>query len=72
LLGKPEGRRQLGRPEHRWEANIRMDIREVGWEIVDWMHMSQERDQWQALMNMVMNLGSVEDGEFPQSSMCCS
>jgi len=49
-----------------------MDIREVGWEIVDWMHMSQERDQWQALMNMVMNLGSVEDGEFPQSSMCCS
>jgi hypothetical protein len=46
----------VGRPEPRWEDNIRMDLREIGWEDVDWMHMDQNRDQWRALANMMMNL----------------
>jgi hypothetical protein len=45
LVGKPEGKRPLGRHRCRWEDNIRMDIREKGWEGVDWMHMAQDRDQ---------------------------
>jgi hypothetical protein len=44
LLGKPEGKRPLRRPRHRWEDNIRMDVREIGWEGVDWMHLTQGRD----------------------------
>jgi hypothetical protein len=49
---KPEGKRPLVRTRHRWEYNIRMDVRETGWEGVDWIHLSQYRDQWQALVNM--------------------
>jgi hypothetical protein len=56
LMGKPEGKRPLGRPRHRWEDGIRMDIRESGWGSVDWIQMAQDRDLWQALVNMVMNL----------------
>jgi hypothetical protein len=56
LVGKPEGRRPLGRPRHRWENNIRMDLREVGWGCVDWMELAQERDRWRALVSAVMNL----------------
>jgi hypothetical protein len=56
LVGKPEGKRPLGRPRHRWEDNIRMNLREIGWEGVDWIHLAQDRDQWWALVNMVMNL----------------
>jgi len=56
LFGNPEGKRLLGRPRSRWEDNVRMDVREVGWEGVDWMHLAQDRDQWQALVNTVMNL----------------
>jgi hypothetical protein len=54
LVGEPEGKRQLG--ERRWEDNIRMDLRELGWEVVEWMHMIQDRDQWRTVVNMVMNL----------------
>jgi hypothetical protein len=54
LVGKPEGKRPLGRPRHGWE-DIRLDLREIGWEGVDWMHLAQDRDQWQAVVNMVMN-----------------
>jgi hypothetical protein len=54
LVGKSEGKRPLGRPRHRWE-DIRMNLREIGWEGVDWMHLTQDRDQWWALVNMVMN-----------------
>jgi hypothetical protein len=43
--GKPEEKRPLGRPKHRWEDNITMDLREIGWEGVDWMHLAQDRDQ---------------------------
>ena len=56
LVGKPEGRRPLGRPRRRWEDNIRMDIREVGCGCVDWMELAQDRDRWRALVTAVMNL----------------
>ena len=55
LVGKPEGRRPLGRPRHRWE-DIRMDFREVGCGYVDWMELAQDRDGWRALVSAVMNL----------------
>jgi hypothetical protein len=45
LVGKPEGKRLLGRAMHRWE-NIRLDLREMGWKGVEWMHLAQDRDQW--------------------------
>jgi hypothetical protein len=45
LVGKPGGKRPLGRPKHRWEDNIRRNLREIGWEVVDWMHLAQDRDQ---------------------------
>jgi hypothetical protein len=56
LVGKPEGRRPLGRLRCRWEDNINMNLREIGWGDIDWIHMVQDKDQWRALMNMVMNL----------------
>jgi hypothetical protein len=56
LLGKLEGKRPLGRPRHRWEDNIRMDLREIGWGGMHWIDLAQDRDQWKALVNTVMNL----------------
>jgi hypothetical protein len=56
LVGRPEGRRQLGRPWRKWEDNIKMDLREIGFGDVDWIHLAQDRDRWQALVNTVMNL----------------
>jgi hypothetical protein len=56
LVGKPEGRRPLGRPRHRWVHNIKMDLREIGWDGIDWVDLAQGRDQWRALANTVMNL----------------
>jgi hypothetical protein len=56
LVGKPEGKRPLGRPRRRWEDNIRMDLREIGWGGMDWIDLSQDRDQWRALVNTAMNL----------------
>jgi hypothetical protein len=56
LVGKPEGRRPLGRPRHKWEDNIGMDLREIGFGDVDWIHLAQDRDKWRALVNTVMNL----------------
>jgi hypothetical protein len=53
---KPEGKRPLGRPRHRWEDNIRMDLREIGWSGMDWIDLAQDRDQWRALVNTVMGL----------------
>jgi len=47
LVGKPEGKRPLGRPRHRWEDNIKMDLREVGGGCGDWMELAQDRDRWQ-------------------------
>jgi hypothetical protein len=56
LVGKPEGRRPLGRPRHRWEDNIKMDLRKVGWGGADWIDLAQDRDRWRALVYTVMNL----------------
>jgi hypothetical protein len=56
LVGKPEGRRQLGRPRRRWLDNIRMDLVEVGWGDVDWIGLAQDRDRCRALVNLVLNL----------------
>jgi hypothetical protein len=56
LVGKPEGRRPLGRPRRRWEDNIRMDLQEVGCVCVDWMELAQDRDRWHELVGAVMNL----------------
>jgi hypothetical protein len=56
LVGRPEGRRPLGRPRRRWEDNIRMDFREKGLGDVDWIYLAQDRDRWRALVNTVMNL----------------
>jgi hypothetical protein len=46
LMGKPEGKRPLGRPRHRWEDGIRMDLREIGWGSVDWVQLTQNSDRW--------------------------
>jgi hypothetical protein len=54
-VGKPEGRRPLERPRHRWEDNIKIDLWEVGWGGMDWISVAQDRDRWQALVNAVMN-----------------
>jgi hypothetical protein len=64
LVGKPEGKRQLRRPRHSWEVNIRMDLRGMGWEGVDWMHLVQDRDQWWTLVNTVNLQGSTKGREF--------
>ena len=55
LVGKPEGKRPLGRPRRRWEDNIKMDLQEVGGGRGDWMEVAQDRDRWRALVNTVMN-----------------
>jgi hypothetical protein len=56
LVGKPEGKRPLEEPRHRREDGISMDLREVGWGSVDWIHMAQDRDWLQALVSTIMNL----------------
>jgi hypothetical protein len=56
LVGKPEGKRPLGRPRRRWVGNINMDLREIGWDGIDWNDLAQDRDQWRTLVNTVMNL----------------
>jgi hypothetical protein len=55
-VGKPEGGRPLGRPRRRWEDNIKMDLREVEWEGMDWIKVAQDMDRWRALVYTVMNL----------------
>jgi hypothetical protein len=57
LIGKPEGKRPLGRPRRKREDGIRMDLREIDWGSVEWTQLAQDRDRWRGLMNMVMNLG---------------
>jgi hypothetical protein len=55
-LGKPKGKRPLGRPRRRWVDNIKMDLREVGWGGMDWIELAPDRDQLVAILNTVMNL----------------
>jgi hypothetical protein len=56
MVGEPEGKRPLGRPRCRCEDNIKMDFREIGCDVVYWLDMAQDRDQWRALVNTTMNL----------------
>jgi hypothetical protein len=56
LVGKPEGKRPLGRPRFRWEDNVRMDLQEVGCGCEDWSGLAQDRDRWRALVSAVRNL----------------
>jgi hypothetical protein len=56
LVGKPEGKRLLGRPRRSWVYNIKMDLLEIGWGGVDWIGLAQDRDKWRALVNVVMNI----------------
>jgi hypothetical protein len=56
LVGKPEGKRSLGKPRHKWVNNIRMDLGEVGWADVDWIGLAKDRNRWRALVNSVLNL----------------
>jgi hypothetical protein len=56
MVGKPEGKRPLGRPRRRWVDNIKIDLRKIEWGIMDWIDVLQDRDQWRALVNTVMIL----------------
>jgi hypothetical protein len=56
LVGKPEGKRPLGRPRRRWVDNIKMNLGEVGWSDVDWIGLTKDRNRWRALVNSVLNL----------------
>jgi hypothetical protein len=56
LVGKPEGKKPLGRPRRRWEDGIRMHLREIGLGCVDWIRMAQDRDRWRAVVSAVTNL----------------
>jgi hypothetical protein len=62
LMGKPEGKRPLGRPRRRWEDGIRMDLREIDWGGVDWIQLAQDRDRWRALVNTAITFGFWRHG----------
>jgi hypothetical protein len=56
LVGRPEGKRPLGKPRRRWEDNIKMELREIGIYVANWIRIAQERVQWRAFVNTIMNL----------------
>jgi hypothetical protein len=56
LVARPKGRRPLGRPRHKWEENIKMDLREIGVDATNWIRLAQDRVQWRVFVNTVMNL----------------
>jgi hypothetical protein len=56
LVGMPEGKEPLGRPRSRWVDNNKMDLREIGWDYMDWIDLAKNKDQWRALVRAVMNL----------------
>jgi hypothetical protein len=57
LVGKPQRKRPLGRPRRRWDDNIKIDLRVIGWSGMDWVYLAQDRNHWRSLMNAVMTLG---------------
>jgi hypothetical protein len=61
-VGKPDGKRPLGKPRRRLVDNIKMDFREIGWDDMGWIDLAQDRDQWSALVNTVMNLRVTKNG----------
>jgi hypothetical protein len=68
LVRKPEGRRPLGRPRRRWVDNIKIDLREIGWDGMDWINLTEDRDHWRAHVNTEMNLWiSQNAGKFLNS-----
>jgi hypothetical protein len=67
LVGKPGGKRPLGSPRRKWEDNIEMGLREIEWDGMDWIDLAEDKDQWRALINTVMNLRVSEDGKFLSS-----
>jgi hypothetical protein len=56
LVGRPEGERSLGRPTRKWKGNVIIDLQDISWKIVDWIHLAQDRDRWWAVGYTVMNL----------------
>lgn len=64
FVGQPEGKRPLGRTKHGWEVNTKMDLKEIGFECVDWIDMAQNKDKSQAVVNMVMYLHAPQAGNF--------
>ena len=58
-MGKPEGRKPLGRPKRRWDDNTKMDLQEVGCGVIGWIELAQDRDRWRALVNAVMNMRGI-------------
>ena len=57
FVGIPQGKKPLGRPKCRWDYNIKLDLKGVGWRGMDWLELAQDKDKWRALVNAVMNLG---------------
>jgi hypothetical protein len=57
LVGRPDGKRPAGKPRPRWEDNIKMDFKEIGWKGMDWIDLAEDREKWRELLNVVMNLG---------------
>jgi hypothetical protein len=72
LVGRPEGKRPLGSPRRRWVDNIKTDLRGIGWDGMDWIDPAQDRDQWRALVNTVMNLWVPLNAEFLSCSTISS
>jgi hypothetical protein len=64
LIGKPEGKRPLGRSRHRWEDNIKMDLKEILWEVVDWINLAKDRENWWAFVNAVIDPRGMSDTSF--------
>jgi hypothetical protein len=60
LVGKPEGKRSLGIPRRWWVDNIKMNLGDIGWNAMDWINVDQDRDQWKALVNTVINFESIK------------
>jgi hypothetical protein len=72
FMGKPEGKKPLGRPQRKWVDNIKMDLREIGRDGVDWINTAQDTDQWRALVNMVLNLRvPLNAGKFLSGCTIC-
>jgi hypothetical protein len=65
LVGKPEGKRPLGRQRRRWVDNVKIDLREIKWDGIDWIDLAQDSDQWRTPVNTIMNLRVPKDvGKF--------
>jgi hypothetical protein len=64
-VGKPEGKRPLGRPRYRWVDNIKIDLREIGWDDIDWIDLAQDRDQWRGVLEKLHIWRLLKKGSAP-------